>query len=141
MRWSKLKQQIESGLATELADRIQFHTTRYRKAHDGMGRSWITLDDVEISNMQHLSGPASNEHPDRHENGVFTAYDLPNAMLQFLNINIDDALSSTNPLIRALAVIDRRTGKRRIQLLDPSSEVFPVNTFMHLRQTHTENGG
>ena len=141
MQWSKLKQQIESGLAVDVADRIQFHTTRYRKSHDGMGRSWITLDDVEILNMQHLSGPSSSEHPGQHESGVFTAYDLPNAMRQFLNINIDDALLSTNPLIRALAVIDRRTGKRRIQLMDPSSEVFPVNTFIRLRQTNTENDG
>lgn len=141
MRWSKLKQQIESGLAADVAGRVQFHTTRYRNAHDNMGRSWITVDGVEILNMQHLSGPSSSEHPDQHKNGVFTAYDLPNAMSQFLNMNIDDALSSANPLIRAIAVMDRRAGKRRIQLLDPSSETFPVTTFIRLRQTESDNAG
>ena len=91
--------------------------------------------------MQHLSGPASYEHPGRHDEGVFAAYDLPNAMAQFLNMNIDDALSSENPLIRAIAIIDRRTGKRRIELLDPSSEIFPVSTFIRLRQAELGSAG
>ena len=77
MRWSKLKQQIELRLAPEFAGRIKFHTSRYRNAHDGMGRSWITLDDVEVISMQHLGGEDANENPDRFEDGVFTAYDLP----------------------------------------------------------------
>ena len=141
MRWSKLKQQIESGFAADVAGRIQLHTTRYRNAHDGMGRSWITLDGVEILNMQHLSGPASNEHSDRHDFGVFTAYDLPEAMLQFLNLNIEDALTSANPLIRAIAVIDRRTGRRRVQLMDPVSETFPVDALMHLRRSNYKIDG
>ncbi|MDB4564749.1 hypothetical protein N9099_02290 [Mariniblastus sp.] len=138
MRWSKLKQMIESGLAAEVSGRISFHTTRYRNAHDGMGRSWITVDDVEIINMHHLSGPAASEGPDRLEHGVFAAYDLPVAMTQFLNMNIDAALASNNPLIRALAVVDRRTGQRRIQSMDSVEEVFPVNAFISLRQEHSD---
>ena len=141
MKWSKLKQTIESGLAIDVADRICFHSTRYRNAHDGMGRSWITVDDVEIGSMQHLSGPAASEDPDRLDNGVFTAYYLPLAMRQFLNMNIDDALCSENPLIRAIAVVDRRTGKRRIQLLDPMEEIFPVNSMIRLRLEGFSRGG
>ena len=141
MKWSKLKQTIESGLATDVAERICFHTTRYRNAHDAVGRSWITVDGVEIANMQHLNGPAASENPDRLENGVFTAYDLPLAMRQFLNMSIDEALCSENPLIRAIAVVDRRTGKRRIQLLDPLEEIFPVNSMIRLRLEGSNNGG
>ena len=141
MKWSKLKRQIESNLATDVSDRIKFHTTRYRGAHDGMGRSWITLDGSEIMNMQHLSGAAALENPDRHQNGVYTACDLPDAMAVFLNLSIDDALTSKNPLIRALGIVDRRTGKRRIQLMDPSQEPFPVNEFIRLRQRTSENAG
>ena len=141
MRWSKLKQQIELRLAPELAGRIKFHTTRYRNAHDGMGRSWITLDDAEIISMQHLGGEGANENPDRFENGVFTAYDLPISMQQFLSMNIDDALVSENPLVRAMAVIDRRLGKRRVQLLDATSEISPVNTLIRLRQQIAADDG
>ena len=49
-------------------------------------------------------------------------------------MNIDDALVSENPLVRAMAVIDRRLGKRRVQLLDATSEISPVNTLIRLRQ-------
>jgi len=141
MKWSKLKRLVESNLAADVADRIRFHTTRYRGAHDGMGRSWITLDGSEIMNMQHLSGSAALENTDRHQSGVYTAYDLPDAMAEFLTISIDDALVSKNPLIRALGVVDRRTGKRRIQLMDPCQEPFPVNEFIRLRRQKSENAG
>ena len=134
MRWSKLKQRIEAGFARELSGRVQFCTTRYRNAHDGMGRSWITVDGEEIANMQHLAGEAACESSDSFEDGVFTAYDLPIAMRQFLNMSIDDALASSNPLIRAIAVIDRRLGKRRVQLLDASAENSPVDVLIDLRQ-------
>ena len=84
--------------------------------------------------MQHLAGEAANEAPERFEKGVFTAYDLPTSMREFLNMNIDDAMDSSNPLIRAIAVIDRRLGKRRVQLLDASTETFPVDVLIRLRQ-------
>ena len=141
MKWSKLKQKIESKLAAGVAGRIQFHTTRYRNAHDQMGRSWIAVDGIEIANMHHLSGQAAFENTDRQQHGVFTAYDLPDAMMEFLNMKIDAALTSENPLIRALAIVDRRTGKRRIQLMDAENESFPVNIFIRLRQENGENGG
>lgn len=141
MKWSKLKKKLESTLAANVAGRIQFHTTRYRQAHDQMGRSWITVDGTEITNMQHLSGAAAAESPSRVHAGVFAAYDLPEAMAEFLNMSIDSALVSENTLIRALAVVDRRTGKRRIQSMTPSEEVFPVNEFIRLRQTNLECDG
>ena len=56
-------------------------------------------------------------------------------------MSIDDALCSENPLIRAIAVVDRRTGKRRIQLLDPLEEIFPVNSMIRLRLEGSNNGG
>jgi len=139
MRWSKLKQRIESGFAAALAQRVQFHTTRYRNAHDGMGRSWITIDEAEIINMQHLTGEAAYENPKRFEKGVFTAYDLPTSMREFLNMNIEDAIDSDNPLIRAMAVIDRRLGKRRVQSLNASAETFPVDVLIRLRQESARN--
>jgi len=128
-------------MAADLHKRIRFHTTRYRNAHDGMGRSWITVDDVEIMNMQHLSGSAASEDSERHASGVFTAYDLPMAMREFLNMGIDVALSSENPLIRALAVVDRRTGNRRLKLLNPEEEVFPVDALLRLRLESSNSGG
>jgi hypothetical protein len=134
MRWSKLKQRIESGFAPEIAERVEVHTTRYRRAHDGAGRSWITVDGAEIINMDMLSGELF-PFETRAACGRYAAYDLPNSMRAFLNMNIGDALQSQNPLIRALAVIDRRIGKRRIQLLDPSTETSPVAEFIRLRQS------
>ncbi|MGO4375522.1 hypothetical protein AB4Z21_33165, partial [Paenibacillus sp. MCAF20] len=44
MKWSKMKEQIESKLCDSLKDRVKFNSTRYRGSHDEVGRSWVTFD-------------------------------------------------------------------------------------------------
>jgi len=48
LQWSKMKEQLESKLCESLKDRVKFNSTRYRRSHDGVGRSWVTFDDEII---------------------------------------------------------------------------------------------
>lgn len=115
MRWSKLKQLIEEGFADCVRGRVELWTTRYVKADDRYGRSWITIDGKEIINMANrlpIGEAFADGHPHRHIAGVFAGYDLPMAMREFLGLSIDRAMASENPLLRALAALDRRTGVR-----------------------------
>ena len=54
MRWSKLKQQVESRFAETLRGRLELHTAHYRHAHDGDGRLWLTIDGQEVASMCHF---------------------------------------------------------------------------------------
>lgn len=40
------------------------------------------------------------------------------ACREYLNISIDDALVSENPIIMSFAMLDKRLGKRRLKLID-----------------------
>ena len=51
MRWSKLRQRVEAMFAEGVRGRVELRTTRYEKAHDRFGRSWITVDGREVANM------------------------------------------------------------------------------------------
>ncbi|MBW3599575.1 MAG: hypothetical protein KY475_20175 [Planctomycetes bacterium] len=137
MRWSKLKQQVESMFADGVRGRVALWTTRYEKAHDRFGRSWITVDGREIVNMSNYlpcGDSVADGNPGRFAAGVFAGYDLPSAMRQYLTLSIDDAIASSNPLIRALAVLDRRAGERRLARIDPASEVPLVRELLALRR-------
>jgi hypothetical protein len=54
MRWSKLKQQVESRFAEVFRGRLELHTAHYRRAHDSDGRLWLTIDGREIASMCHF---------------------------------------------------------------------------------------
>lgn len=49
--------------------------------------------------------------------GDFEIYDITNAISQYLESPISESLASENPIIRMLAVIDRRIGKRTLDKL------------------------
>ncbi|WP_420886472.1 SF0329 family protein [Bacillus sonorensis] len=50
-RWSKAKQQLDQLICATLKNRVHFHVTAYRKAHDQMGRAFITVDGKDIFSM------------------------------------------------------------------------------------------
>jgi hypothetical protein len=56
--------------------------------------------------------------------GEYDDYSALQDLESFLSLSIDDALRSPSPLVRALAVADRRVGKRRLKALaEPASAV------------------
>jgi len=55
MRWSKLKQRIEEGLADCAKGRVEVWVTRYRHSHDHEGEAWITIDKEQVHSMGSLT--------------------------------------------------------------------------------------
>lgn len=51
------------------------------------------------------------------EKGIFAQYDFFEAVKAFLNSPIEESLKSDNPIIKSLAVIDKRIGKRTLSKL------------------------
>ena len=48
------------------------------------------------------------------KDGIFEIYDFTDAIYEYKNSNIIDSINSENMLIRMLAVMDRRVGKRTL---------------------------
>ena len=146
MQWSKLKSRILDLISPELRARVDFHVTSYRKSHDGADKVWIVVDGAKIfsCNYYHserataaafysgLRGEQIKSCLDELE--IHAPRDFGQAMRLYLELPIADALLSTNPLIRAFAIIDRRLGKRTLERLEISdSEHSLVKAFYELR--------
>ena len=144
MRWSKLKQKVEEHFAAKLGKRVELRLTCYRDAHDQIGRGWITVDGEEVHNMcywlQHKVGQPrieideSTTPPVATHKGVMSTFDYTSALFEYLSNSIEDSINSSNYLIRALALLDSRYGKRRLEKLALAPDEHPlVQRFFQLR--------
>lgn len=67
--------------------------------------------------------------------GVMEDYQVLHAIEEFCQTGIQDSLRSENPVIRMMAILDRRTGKRSLALLKQDMNRQPewLKFFLHLR--------
>ncbi len=49
-----------------------------------------------------------------HKQGFYTQYEFYNSLNEYLSTSIDEAVESNNLIIKSIAILDRRLGKRRI---------------------------
>jgi len=135
MKWSKVKQLVERRFAKSICGRVAVFSTRYQCS---CGRGWITIDGREIADLSTLAsgsryGAIYHEtthtpcvkHPAIADNertpgqlveiGEFSRFDLHEACWKFLHSSIAESLSSPNPLIKGLAILDGRVGRQRLE--------------------------
>lgn len=134
MKWSKLKQTLEGNFAQSINKRVNLHITRYTSGSYFMVRGWITIDKIEIANFSTPDNYAKfgwdtpeinarivkdERHPDQAvEKGEFSRWDFLEACWEYLNLSIEEAVLSNNPIIQSFAILDKRLGKRRLKIID-----------------------
>lgn len=85
---------------------------KYRKELDIVPRFW---------NGKEMENDIENRRFDdyidevRLDEGIFDVWQFTDAIESFLSLRIEDSLYSKNPLIRLLAVLDRRVGIRTLK--------------------------
>ncbi|MGB4465661.1 MAG: hypothetical protein WBI55_06005, partial [Eubacteriales bacterium] len=156
--WSGLKKQLSEGLCDELKNRITFFLTRYHSVHNSYGRAAIRLDGKELVifswidmyyqqyDMSELYKSGVRKPYDELEkllkpkwdsNCTYSDMDFLDAALQFRNMSIKDALESENYIIKILAILDKRIGKRTLRAIKERNEYtqYPawVQQFYQLR--------
>lgn len=110
--WSKIKKQLESLICDSLKDRVEFFCSNYRM-HDGIGRAYITVDGNEVYNMCTLK----RDYYHQLKEGVYSQVEFLDAAREYLTNSIEISLKSDNTIIKILAILDRRTGKRTLENL------------------------
>ncbi len=68
-----------------------------------------------------------------HAANMFSFDEWRQALFDYLSLSMDDILKSENPLIRALGMVDRRLGRRRLKTMDVSQEHQLVQRLYRLR--------
>ncbi len=144
--WAEMRQLLEEErLCPALRGRVRYFATRYRHAHDSAGRVCILVDGVERLNMTQetevwLSAQAGRRQgefeslcecyaalaEETAQQGRFTPWDFGRAAEEYCISPIGASLSSPQPLVRLLAVLDRRVGKRRLRRLQESLAAQPA---------------
>ncbi len=74
-----------------------------------------------------------------HNQGIYSQYEFYDSLKSYLTLSIDDALKSDNLIILALAIFDRRLGKRRIPLQKESYRRHPALKIFYEFRCSVEN--
>jgi len=119
MRWSELKRRVEGNFAPAVRGRVEVFTTSHRQAQDGAGEGWISIDGARAAIT--------------HGQGVYSAEDFKRALFSSLTLSVDGMLASKDALLRALAVLDRRFDKRRLEAFYPGGETELTRRLYALR--------
>ena len=141
--WSGLNKWLEDSLCEELKGRITYFLTRYHKVHDSYGRAAILLDGkeqvcfswIEMCRKERAVNEVWQQDrsqsylslydtmkPQWDANCTYCDMDFLNAALEFRNLSIQDALNSDDYIIKILAILDKRVGKRSLQKIALSEE-------------------
>jgi hypothetical protein len=134
MRWSKLKQLVEDRMADSLQRRVEVHSTRYHNDRwQEDSRGWLTIDKCEVTNFSSLSYPywTTASSPQKY---ISEKAEFEQALGHMLTLSSEQMLASQNAIVRALAMLDRRLGKRRLREMELSDDEHPlVRQFYDLR--------
>ena len=143
MQWSKLRSSVKSLICEGLRTRIDFHVTGYHGRRSTKARSGeITADGKPVLELSYdrfcresdgwfasvsrgqkygvwaAASSAETVWSEYQSDEIHPPQQLGDAMRAYLAMPVDEALASANPFLRALAIIDRRVGRRRLEGLE-----------------------
>ena len=153
MRWSQLKKQLHDRIAKSVVASIDLNQTRYRHSHDEEGEFWISFQGSRIfstGSLSYLSSLATLTAKNRADgstpaqayelawpvmdaSGLFLLEQMNKDLFCSLSLTVEEMLDHKNPVVRGLAIIDARYGKRRLAVLNPITEHPLVQRLHNLR--------
>lgn len=145
MIWSRLKKTVEALFVPELRGRVELRSVNYRGAPDQMGRGYITIDgaevwswaDTEFFKVEYprmaLGESQDDVDADLLAKGISGQEGFNRSLEEYLNSSVDQNLACNDMLRRALCMIDRRVGARRLASIDLSNEHAIVQQLYRLR--------
>jgi hypothetical protein len=150
MRWSKLRTLAIDRFAEPLQKRLDIHSAAYGACT--CGHVWMTLDGEMIANFctraYYIATGREKGHPAgnpmyKHQlaaSGERSRQQVYQTLWDFVHtIPVDDALASDDMLLQALAIVDARIGKRRLEQLD-AEKLHPLAAYLLMLRTGEAEG-
>jgi hypothetical protein len=154
MQWSKLRSHLREFVAPSLRKRVDFHLITYRKLSELANEFLVTIDGEKVfsaSTSRHLHAEyfvtrrsgllAQGDGPDPQKvedsltrREIHAPTDITSSIRTYFDLDPQIALTSTDPILKALAIIDRRIGSRTLKSIElPENEHSLVKVFYALR--------
>jgi hypothetical protein len=150
MQWSRIRTRLLSLLTPQLSGRVDFHLTSYRPSGHNH-EVWITVDkkrvftasycrnQIEENVLQWETGLriwAEGEEGKKAldvltANEIHDAGDVVSTFRTYLDLDPKVALTSTDPILKALAIGDRRIGVRSLQRLKLKEDEHSLVRIFH----------
>ncbi len=148
--WSNLRKLIRERLLPDLQKQVDLHYTVYEggDGEEKNWRFWVTIEGEDVFSTDFWDYFKSEDvikreeklgrpvyYDEARELGARGVDDFLEALKSYLNLSIENARSSREPIIRALSIIDKRTGKNTFERLTiPPGEHGLVTAFYELRR-------
>ncbi|WP_425448307.1 SF0329 family protein [Dethiothermospora halolimnae] len=128
--WTKTKKRLENFICDSLKGRVEFHCSNYR-IHDGIGRTYITVDGIEVYNMCTLK----RDYYSNPKKGLISQVEFMKSVEKYFLSPIDKCLESKDTAMKILVVLDKRIGKRRLKKMKGkiNNETDIIKYFYKLR--------
>ncbi len=140
MQWSKLRSRLLELTAPCLRKRIDFHLINYRKLSELANEFIVSIDGKKVFSASYssynIAGYVETRKTGRvaYGDGSHNPFDITSSIRTYLDLDPRVALHSSDPILRSLAMIDKRIGKRTLKAIKlPSDEHSLVKALYMLR--------
>jgi len=154
MQWSKLKSRVMTFVDPGVRARLDFHLTTYRKLSELASEFVVTVVGHKIfatsatrynietyittrwtGMLSHGDGPDPRTVDETLiKRNVLNPPDITSSIRTYLDLDPKLALHSSDPILKALAMIDKRIGKRTLKAIELGDDEHSlVKTFYSLR--------
>ncbi|MCG7344334.1 hypothetical protein MHZ92_09320 [Sporosarcina sp. ACRSL] len=93
----------------------------------------------ESNELKQLHAAYDDAETEVRESGLYPAYEIIGLLFDYIHMAFDKALTYEHPFIRAIALFDRRLGKRRWANMNVEAEADLVRDFYKLRMKAEED--
>ena len=157
LQWSKLKSRLIALIEPEIRKRVDFHLTQHRTHYDEVSQRvctcpnapreiWVMVDGLKVFSANYSEYQMEEQVLLRHgiepqealdvlaRREIHDYREVGDSLRAYLDLDPHEALTSQNPILRGLAMIDRRVGERTLKKLKISDDEHSlVRVFYYLR--------
>ena len=135
MKWNQLKKRLESLLADSVKQRIEFKMTGYHRGHDYHQRASILFDQSQIfTTTKHYLNWMNDDIIEQYQDSnIFGSDYFIHSLYSYVDLPFTEILTSTNLIVHAIRMLDKRLGKSRLKKMDISNEHDLVKRLFYIR--------
>lgn len=126
MQWSAVRVRALGFLAPSVRERVDFHSSKYRSG----GRTWLSVDGRDVLSV-------IDEFRRFREPAPLGPNTLGDVLYHYPSLPFEAILKHPDPMVRAVGMLDKRLGKRRLKAIDVA-DAHPLVLSLYILRREAE---